>query len=1091
MSLIKQTKSKPTEFTVKEFAGYQIKQLADGYLNATEMCKVEKKEWSNYKQNNQSKEYLNALNMSLGIPANLLIQSITIGLNENRGTWVHPKVAIHLAMWISPSFAVQVTDWVYRFLSGDISLVKDVVDRHDAINNTESKIFIETQNKQLNEYRNQINELNITTNKLKSKIEDLHKLSCPYCNRSYSSTNGLTNHINNKCEEKQKQKFLAIININKFMKYINLLTNNWDDRLKKTFEFTMKKLNWNSDKPKLVIKYHKNKKQYTYQIYRNSSRAIIIDILNNKRTLPINLLVDASYLEMFDNNSKINTAIRHYEKYGSNLFADEFEDLLNDANNEVGESDNESDNEYDNKSDNNEPISWINQIKKIPDNNNKYNYDPYQLISEKYKNINIIPGLKLNLFPHQKPIIKAMIDLENNRTFELYGGEYKIQTNCGILSEQVGSGKTIEILALILAQQRPKAIAEISNILYPFQTNSGFIYRKKFKYVLKPTIIFVGVSVIKQWEHAINNFTNLKVYIVKGIFEFESLINKIITGNINSYQVVLIKNGMICRSVLPDKIIPYHDITNPYMYELIANIKNICWSRVILDDFDTIKLPTGANIINALFTWYISATCKKMKAKQLDKCIKTKYTNTSDLLLYGNYDIGSMLPNQLLYNLFNIRNDPKFVEKTNLLSCPKIFAYKFINNNKQLITAISSLIGSDEMNDVVEMLNADAIETAAERLGIKTSNTAEIFEKLLGDQYNNLKYSNQMLLFIKEQMNREKDRLPWNENCEISSSQSKTYGLKRAYAFEPINYQYPGINKFLSELKLRYTGEKAKSLNILQRISNNIKEGDCPICMLELGEEASKIVIFKCCNLVMCQDCCFQKLFMANNLANCVQCRREINLKSLIYINTETIELNKIVNDIKDVEDGKSLNNIITEEIKPIRPNIPILANKYDIIMEIINNEVSEENQIPVNVHIEQLMGGPNILPEGKEKKVLIFANYDETLKKICQKLNDEKIDYEQLGGTYKQIQEIAHRFSTSPKHNILLINSIKHCSGLNLQTSTDLIFAHLITDNNIEAQVAGRGQRLGRVCQLNIHYMLYEDEFNNHINSGKMSLLN
>ena len=341
MSVIKQTKSKPIEFTVKEFAGYQIKQRADGYLNATEMCKVGKKEWSNYKQNNQSKEYLDALDIALGIPRAQLIESITANI-PNRGTWVHPKVAIHLAMWISPKFAVQVTDWVYKFLSGDLSLVKEVVDRHDAINNTASKIFIETHNKQIAEYRDQINELKITTDKLKSKIEDIHKLSCPYCNRSYSSTNGLTNHINNKCEEKQKQKFLAIINLNKFMKYINLLTTNWNDRLKKTFEFTMKKLDWNSDKPKLVINYHKNKKQYTYQIYRNSSRAEIVGLLNNKRTLPVNLLVDASYLEMFDNNSKINTAIRHYEKYGPNLFYDEFADLLNDANNEVGESDEES-----------------------------------------------------------------------------------------------------------------------------------------------------------------------------------------------------------------------------------------------------------------------------------------------------------------------------------------------------------------------------------------------------------------------------------------------------------------------------------------------------------------------------------------------------------------------------------------------------------------------------------------------------------------------------------------------------------------------------------------------------------------------------
>jgi len=28
------------------------------------------------------------------------------------GTWVHPRVAIHVAQWISPQFAVKVTEWV-------------------------------------------------------------------------------------------------------------------------------------------------------------------------------------------------------------------------------------------------------------------------------------------------------------------------------------------------------------------------------------------------------------------------------------------------------------------------------------------------------------------------------------------------------------------------------------------------------------------------------------------------------------------------------------------------------------------------------------------------------------------------------------------------------------------------------------------------------------------------------------------------------------------------------------------------------------------------------------------------------------------
>ena len=72
----------------KKFAGYQIKQRADGYLNATEMCKVEGKLWKNY---NQTKEYIYALETSIIIRIDLLVQSITTGLNENRGTWVHPN----------------------------------------------------------------------------------------------------------------------------------------------------------------------------------------------------------------------------------------------------------------------------------------------------------------------------------------------------------------------------------------------------------------------------------------------------------------------------------------------------------------------------------------------------------------------------------------------------------------------------------------------------------------------------------------------------------------------------------------------------------------------------------------------------------------------------------------------------------------------------------------------------------------------------------------------------------------------------------------------------------------------------------------
>lgn len=101
------------------YQGALIQQrTADGYINATAMCRASGKEWANYHQNGTTKAFLAALEGSLGIPRNQIIQSIMVGANDTRGTWVHPQVAIHLAQWLSPEFAVKVSQWLVEWMSG-------------------------------------------------------------------------------------------------------------------------------------------------------------------------------------------------------------------------------------------------------------------------------------------------------------------------------------------------------------------------------------------------------------------------------------------------------------------------------------------------------------------------------------------------------------------------------------------------------------------------------------------------------------------------------------------------------------------------------------------------------------------------------------------------------------------------------------------------------------------------------------------------------------------------------------------------------------------------------------------------------------
>ena len=69
---------------------------------------------------------------------------------------IHPHVALHLAQWLSPLFLVDVVRWVGRYLSGDLSLIPEIVERHDVVNNTTSKVIVSTIDNELLERERRI-----------------------------------------------------------------------------------------------------------------------------------------------------------------------------------------------------------------------------------------------------------------------------------------------------------------------------------------------------------------------------------------------------------------------------------------------------------------------------------------------------------------------------------------------------------------------------------------------------------------------------------------------------------------------------------------------------------------------------------------------------------------------------------------------------------------------------------------------------------------------------------------------------------------------------------------------------------------------
>ena len=102
----------PAQIEAREWNGHAIQRRhADGYVNATAMCKANGRHLPHYLTNARTSEYLQALSGSVGIPTDHLKVSIGTGPNHLRGTWIHPRLAVDLARWISPGFAVWMDGW--------------------------------------------------------------------------------------------------------------------------------------------------------------------------------------------------------------------------------------------------------------------------------------------------------------------------------------------------------------------------------------------------------------------------------------------------------------------------------------------------------------------------------------------------------------------------------------------------------------------------------------------------------------------------------------------------------------------------------------------------------------------------------------------------------------------------------------------------------------------------------------------------------------------------------------------------------------------------------------------------------------------
>lgn len=225
------------------------------------------------------------------------------------------------------------------------------------------------------------------------------------------------------------------------------------------------------------------------------------------------------------------------------------------------------------------------------------------------------------------------------------------------------------------------------------------------------------------------------------------------------------------------------------------------------------------------------------------------------------------------------------------------------------------------------------------------------------------------------------------------------------------------LNKKLDELK-----------NKMQLITDRVKNTDtCSICYDNIENKT----IIKCCQNAFCFECI--NIWLSKK-ALCPLCKSSL-VSTDIYVVSS---------------DQASTSNTIVQTA----PDPNEFSNEFD-----------------KKTNFEILMRKK----KGTNAKILIFSEYDFTFMNIITTLTELGIRYDYIKGNVNQCNCIINRYKGT-ELDVLLVNTRKYGSGMNLENTTDVIMFHKLS-NQSESQVIGRAQRFGRTTPLNIYYLLHENE--------------
>jgi hypothetical protein len=540
------------------------------------------------------------------------------------------------------------------------------------------------------------------------------------------------------------------------------------------------------------------------------------------------------------------------------------------------------------------------------------------------------------------------LETRKKLTFKNESSDVIIKTNIGFLCEKVGAGKSIEILSLIVKNPVLSANEGSDKM---FRSNylplSVFITKPFIPENHKSNIIVVPKAILNQWKKYVYDFTNLTC---------ETLTNYCDVNNFKD------------KNLQPDIVL----VTNT-TYNYFANqYQNVYFSRVIIDEVDSIRIP-NCSVIYSNFYWFLTASIWNLLECRL---------NHNGFIKNTLYD----LKNENISYLY-VKNSDHIVDLSMKLPQP------IINEIKCKASNILNVLNGAISNEIKLMISAGDISNAINELNIFGCENSNIIDVV---SFNLVK-----------RLENEKMKLAYKETLNYSNNNEK----QKALEFQ---------EKIVKDLEEKIT-------MIKNRIDTTALD---PITY----EEIEYPVITKCCQ----NKFEFTSLFEYMNLqikknkpVECPLCRKPgLSQQSLVYIKKP--ELGHV-----PAESGDYLYQSHT---------------KYENLAYLLKNKIPTTS------------------------KILIMSEFQNSFNKDCiNVLEDNKLKWMSIATPYVHTNTIIDKYKKGDV-SILLMDARNFGAGINLENTEHIIVLHKM-NTELEKQIIGRAQRLGRTSTLNVWKLEYLNE--------------